>query len=96
MSVEVTPEGRGAELVINLKAWGSFADMKAELERNLTTIDSYLMGSMVSIDVGNKSITERQLREMEDILLEHGFHMKELINGEEPRSDPAACVFIRL
>jgi len=88
MSVEVTPEGRGAELVINLKAWGSFADMKAELERNLTTIDSYLMGSMVSIDVGNKSITERQLREMEDILLEHGFHMKELINGEEPRSDP--------
>ncbi|HPT69809.1 MAG TPA: septum site-determining protein MinC, partial [Syntrophomonas sp.] len=88
MSVEVTPEGRGAELVINLKAWGSFADMKAELERNLTTIDNYLMGSMVSIDVGNKSITERQLREMEDILLEHGFHMKELINGKEPRSDP--------
>ena len=88
MSVEVTPDGRSAELVINLKAWGSFADMKAELERNLTTIDSYLKGSMVSIDVGNKSITERQLREMEDILLEHGFHMRELINGEEPRSDP--------
>jgi septum site-determining protein MinC len=93
MSVEVTPEGRGAELVINLKAWGSFADMKAELERNLTTIDSYLMGSMVSIDVGNKSITERQLREMEDILLEHGFHMRELINGEDPRSDPGRLRF---
>jgi len=92
MSVEIAPEGTGAELIINLKAWGSFADMKAELERNLKAIDSYLMGSMVSIDVGNKSITGRQLREMEDILREHGFHMKELINGEDPRSDPGRQV----
>lgn len=88
MSVEITQEVAGAELIINLKAWGSFADMKAELERNLSSIDSYLMGSKISIDIGNKSITERQLREMEDMLLEHGFHLNALISGEEPRSDP--------
>lgn len=88
MSVEVTPKGAGSDLIINVKAWGSFADMKAELERNLNAIDPYLAGSLVSIDVGNKSITERQLREMEDILLEHGFYMKELINEKDPRSDP--------
>ncbi|HWQ74176.1 MAG TPA: septum site-determining protein MinC [Syntrophomonas sp.] len=88
MSVEITQEAAGAELIINLKAWGSFADMKAELEKNLSSIDSYLMGSKISIDIGNKSITERQLREMEDMLLEHGFHLNALISGEEPRSDP--------
>jgi len=87
MSVEVMTEGAGAELIINLKAWGSFADMKAELEKNLSAIDNYLMGSRVSIDVGNKSITERQLREMEEILLEHGFQMKELINKNVSISD---------
>lgn len=87
MSVEVTPEGTGSELIINLKAWGSFADMKAELEKYLNMIDPYLTGSLVSIDVGDKSITGRQLREMEDILLEHGFHMKELLNQKNPRSD---------
>jgi septum site-determining protein MinC len=82
MSVEVTPEGRDSEIIINVKAWESFADMKAELERNLQAIDSYLAGSLVSIDVGNRSITERQLREMEDVLLEHGFYMQALIPGE--------------
>lgn len=87
MSVEIAPESTGAGLVISLKAWGSFADMKAELERNLDAVDSYLMGSQVSIDVGNKSITGKQLREMEDILRENGFHMKDLLSGEEPRPD---------
>lgn len=80
MSVEVMVAGVDTELVIDLKAWGSFADMKAELERNLHAIDNYLMGSFVSVDVGSKSISERQLREMEDILLDHGFHLKDLIN----------------
>jgi septum site-determining protein MinC len=88
MSVEVIAEGADAELIINLKAWGSFADMKAELERNLHAIDNYLMGSWVIIDVGNKSVTERQLREMEDILEEHGFHLKELINGNVSKAVP--------
>ncbi len=81
MSVEVMVEGVDSELVIDLKALGSFADMKTELERNLHAIDNYLMGNWVSIDVGSKSITERQLREMEDILLDHGFHLKDLINN---------------
>ncbi len=85
MSVEVMVEGVESELVIDLKAWGSFADMKAELERNLHAIDNYLMGNWVSIDVGSKSITERQLREMEDILLDHGFHLKDLINEHTSR-----------
>lgn len=81
MSVEVMVESVDSELVIDLKTLGSFADMKTELERNLHAIDNYLMGNWVSIDVGSKSITERQLREMEDILLEHGFHLKDLINN---------------
>lgn len=81
MSVEIIAAGVDNELVIDLTAWGSFADMKAELERNLEAIDNYLMGSFISIDVGNKSISERQLREMEDILLDHGFHLKDLINN---------------
>lgn len=88
MSVEVMMEGVDSELIINLKAWGSFADMKAELERNLHAIDSYLMGSGVSIDVGNKSVTERQLGEMEDILLEHGFRLNKLMNRNLSRSTP--------
>lgn len=86
MSVEVMVEGADSELVIDLKALGSFADMKTELERNLHAIDNYLMGNSVSIDVGSKSITERQLREMEDILLDHGFHLRDLINDHSVTS----------
>lgn len=81
MSVEIMAAGVDTELVIDLTAWDSFADMKAELEKNLHAIDNYLMGSFISIDVGSKSISERQLREMEDILLDHGFHFKDLINN---------------
>jgi len=80
MSVEVMVEGAESELIIDLRSLGSFADMKTELDRNLHAIDNYLMGNWVSIDVGSKSITERQLRELEDILLDHGFHLKDLIN----------------
>lgn len=98
MSVEVIVEGEDSELIIDLKSLGSFADMKTELERNLHAIDNYLMGNRVSIDVGSKSITERQLREMEDILLEHGFHLKDLINdrsaglNQGPRRIPISLV----
>jgi len=86
MSVEVMVDGVDSELVIDLKSWGSFADMKAELDRNLHAIDNYLMGNWVSIDVGSKGITERQLREMEDILLDHGFHLRDLINDHSSDS----------
>ena len=81
MSVEVLIQGSDSELVIDLKTVTSFGEMKAELDKSLCTVKDYSLGKEVSIDIGSRRLTERQLRELEDILLEYGLHLKELINN---------------
>jgi septum site-determining protein MinC len=79
MSVEVLVQGSESELLIDLKALTGFGELKAELERSIRTIEGYSLGSKVSIDIGGRRLTERQLRELEDILLDHGLRLKDII-----------------
>lgn len=70
-----------SETIIDLRDYTNMEDMKTELERNLNILDKYADDNQVSIDTGNKRLTERQLREFEGMLAEHGLHLKELKNS---------------
>ncbi|MEA1961099.1 MAG: septum site-determining protein MinC [Bacillota bacterium] len=84
MSVELLMGGGGSELLVDLKACKGFGAMKLEMERSLCNVDHYLLESPVNIDIGSKRLTERQLRELEDIMLSHGVHLKNVVSNRSP------------
>lgn len=67
------------ELWMDLTGEKTFNEIKKSLADQLNAIDDYLLGTLVSIDVGSKHLTNKQIREIEDILLDHGLHLKEII-----------------
>ncbi len=78
------------EMYINLQKPDTFMEIKRELEKKLCSIDNYLLGTRVNIDVGNKHLSNKQIREIEDILLDHGLHLKDL-KSNESLGLPNAC-----
>lgn len=74
------------EMLIDLQKINSFTEIKEALERQLHSINGYLLGTMVSINIGDKHLTNKQLHEIEDILLDHGLHLKDLIRTNGPPS----------
>lgn len=84
MSVERLLVNSNTSMVVDLKNYNTFADMKAELEQRLKKTNASLLGNRVSIDIGSKRLTERQFRELEDILHERGLHLKKLMNNHPP------------
>ncbi|MDD3365334.1 MAG: septum site-determining protein MinC [Syntrophomonas sp.] len=69
-------------MIIDLSKFSSLEDMKTELERSLTILEKYADENQVCIDTGSQRLTERQLRELESILGEHGLQLKELRNSQ--------------
>ncbi|MFA7077171.1 MAG: septum site-determining protein MinC [Syntrophomonas sp.] len=84
MSVEVLAEGSDYELVIDLSTYNSLEEMKIQLEKSLTIVEKYGDETQVCIDTGIKRLTERQLRELERLVSEHGLELKSLRNIEKP------------
>lgn len=78
------------EMYIDLQAPNTFVEIKRELEKKLCSIDSYLLGARVNIDVGNKHLSNKQIREIEDILLDHGLHLKDLRSNGPPGMENAS------
>lgn len=76
------------EILIDLKGHFTFADLKENLAAKLGSIEDYMLGTMVSIDVGSKHLSSKQVREIEDILLDHGLHLKEIMTNGPPGRDP--------
>lgn len=74
------------ELLIDLKGCQTFNDLKKNLGYKLQNIEDYLLGTLVSIDIGNRHLSNKQIREIEDILLDHGLHLKEVMNNGPPLS----------
>jgi len=74
---------------LDLSGEKTFSAMKGSLARQLNSLDDYLLGTLVSIDIGSKHLTDKQLREIEDILLDHGLHLKEIVNSPSERRDTA-------
>lgn len=74
----VVPAFKKKNIFINLKSFNTFADIKLELINRLEYIEGRNAGNQVIIDLGDKYITTKQIREIEDILLDHGLYLKEL------------------
>ena len=90
MSVEVLAEGSNYELVIDLSTYNSLEEMKIQLDKSLTIVEKYGSETQVCIDTGVKRLTERQLRELERLVSEHGLELKSLRNSERrgPEESP--------
>ncbi len=72
------------EIRIDLRSFNTFAEIKSQLERKLQRIDNYALGTLVVLDMGDKHLNNKQVREIEDILLDHGLHLKEMRPDEPP------------
>jgi len=86
MSMELMTAGN-SELVIDLSAYDSLEEMKSELEKSLAMMEMYGDDDLVCIDTGGKRLTERQLRELEEVLGKHRLQLKELRNSNKLSSN---------
>jgi len=95
VSVEVLADSSNSELVIDLSAFSSLEEMKIQLEKSLAVVEKYGDEKQVCIDTGVKRLTERQLRELESVLVEHGLQLKELRNSQSCSPGPSSkCTVI--
>jgi septum site-determining protein MinC len=69
-----TVNRNGSDIFINLRNIATFKQVKEELEKKLRMLADYQYGAKVNIDLGDKSLTSKQIREIEDILLDYGLH----------------------
>ena len=79
-------------IYIDLRKPSTFIEIKQELKRKLGLIDSFPLGASVNIDFGNKHLSNKQIREIEDILLDNGLHLSDaesnrLMETEVPADD---------
>ncbi len=65
---------RNGDIYIDLQNVTTFKQVKEELEKKLRLLVDYQYGARVNIDLGAKSLTNKQVREIEDILLDYGLH----------------------
>ncbi|MDR1160379.1 MAG: septum site-determining protein MinC [Syntrophomonadaceae bacterium] len=80
----------GAEKLIDLKAFYTFKEIKEGLAKKLTRAGEFTPGTQIIIDVGRRSLNNKQFQEIEDLLLDYGVHLKKIIaqqcNDLEERS----------
>lgn len=86
-------------MLIDLKAYTTFAQMKEGLENKLTLMTDLPIGSKVNVDIGKKILSNKQLRELEDTLLDYGMHLDQLMSGRlnedlntEPEEEQAPII----
>lgn len=75
------------EKVINLEIYDTFMDIKKGLKEEIGQAQNYPLGTKVNIYIGNKNLSHKQIRELEDILLDHGLHLKELMTNGPPEKE---------
>lgn len=67
---------------VDLSPYQRFHDMKQGLDQQLTLL-KYPQGTQICIDIGQRRLTNRELKELELILLSHGLYLSELISRQE-------------
>ena len=75
------------EIRVDMRSFNTFSEIKDQLEEKLRRIDSYALGTLVTLDMGDKHLSSKQIREIEDILLDHGLHLRELRSNSRPREE---------
>lgn len=88
--VNTALEDVGSEIFIALKGTKGFEELKTALVKKVSMIDDFRLGNEVIIDIGDYQITGKQTRYLEDILLDYGFYLKEIIGleGGIEKDDP--------
>jgi len=75
------------EIRVDMRSFNTFSEIKNQLEGKLQRIDNYALGTLVTLDLGDKHLSSKQVREIEDILLDHGMHLRELRSNTPPREE---------
>jgi len=83
-----------SSMLIDLKAYNTFAQIKKGLENRLQLVTDLPVGSKVSIDIGKRVLSNKQVRELEDTLLDYGVHLDQLISGglDDENSEQEASI----
>jgi septum site-determining protein MinC len=83
MSVEAAFRKIEESIFINLTPMSTFKEIKEELEEKISPKGLFKIGSQINLDIGNRKLSNKQILEIEDILLAHGLHLNEIISNEE-------------
>lgn len=78
--MQTTVKNEGTEKLIDLKAFYSFKDLKEGLAKKLTQADAFMPGTQLIIDIGKRQLSNKQLREIEDLLLDYGLYLKKVLS----------------
>ncbi|WP_369397244.1 septum site-determining protein MinC [Syntrophomonas palmitatica] len=76
------------DLSIDLSQFQRFPDILQGLIERLDIEGNYQLGSRVSIKLGDRHLSSKQVREIEDVLLDHGLYLKELMSNGPPFRAP--------
>lgn len=82
MSVEAALTDIQENILIDLTSMSTFKEIKEELEKQISTTGLFQIGTRISLDIGNRKFTSRQVREIEDVLLDYGLHLNEILCNE--------------
>mgnify|MGYP000856246845 CR=1 FL=1 len=83
MPVDVAASRADHQLVIDLRAYDNLEEMKQQLEQSLNLIGDFGHKDEVCIDIGMMRLTEKQLRELEDIVKLYGLSLKQLMYSQK-------------
>lgn len=67
---------------IDLRGMRNFLEIKAGLEEKIRVIDDFMLGTSVLINIEKINLKPKQIRELEDLLLDYGFHLKDIVKTE--------------
>lgn len=82
MSVEAAITNMQENIVIDLTSISTFKEIKEELEKQIKITGLFQIGTRINLDIGNRKLTSKQVREIEDILLDYGLHLNEIMCNE--------------
>lgn len=82
MSVEAAVKNIHENALINLAAMSTFKEIKEELEKQISAKGLFQIGTRINLDIGNRKLSSKQVREIEDILLDYGLHLNEIVCSE--------------
>lgn len=69
-------------LPIDLRGMRNFSEIKTALEEKIRMIDDFMLGTSVVLSIEKMNLKSKQIRELEDLLLDYGFHLKDIIKAE--------------
>ena len=66
-AVSMAVDQASNSMIIDLKAYKTFTQMRQGLEQTLNDMEIMPFGTKVNIDIGHKMLSNKQIRELEDI-----------------------------